>query len=233
MTIDELATALLKVNSKRFPVRHEPMGPISMIEIFTCEQGSPEWFQVRLGLPTGSEFGTVLASGRGGGESKTRRTYLYKLAAERITGDPMENYVSKDMERGKALEPEARAYYEMLNDVAIERIGFIKNGRTGCSPDGLIGKDGGLEIKVVLPHTLVAAHAHPSGTIPPEYVPQVQGNIWCSEREWFDFLLYCPKLPAFLVRVYRQQGFIDMLAESVEQFNNELDALVTKIKGVG
>ena len=88
---------------------------MSALEIFDCEQNSDEWLRVRMGMPTASEFSTVLTAGKGGGESKTRRTYLYKLAGERVTGEPMESYTNKYMERGKLMEGEARDYYVMLN----------------------------------------------------------------------------------------------------------------------
>src|SRR4029077_20378816 len=107
------------------------------IEVFDCIQGSPEWFTARLGLATASELATVLSTGRGGGESKTRRTYLYKLAGERITGTPMESYTNKYMERGTALEPEGRDYYAFLTNSKLQRVGFIKNTNKGCSPDSL------------------------------------------------------------------------------------------------
>jgi hypothetical protein len=72
------------------------------LEIITCEQGSPEWVRSRLGIPTASEFAAILTKGRGGAESKTRLSYLYKLAGERLTGEPMETVSSFHMERGQA-----------------------------------------------------------------------------------------------------------------------------------
>ncbi len=63
------------------------------LEIFECEQNSPEWYQARMGIPTASQFSTVLMTkGVKGGVSKTRQTYLYKLAGEILTGESMENY---------------------------------------------------------------------------------------------------------------------------------------------
>ena len=91
--------------------------------IIECEQNSPEWYAARLSLPTSSMFGTVMAKGKNGGESltrKTRRTYMLKLAGERITGEPMENYSNAYMERGKAMEAEARKYYSFLTDAEAE-----------------------------------------------------------------------------------------------------------------
>lgn len=125
------------------------------MEIINCEQGTPEWFKARAGMPTASEFQTVLMNGRGGGESKTRKTYMLKLAGEIITGEPMEQYTNVHMERGKIMEDEARGLYAFLKDAEPERVGFIVNGPKGCSPDSLIGDKGMIEIKTALPHILI------------------------------------------------------------------------------
>ena len=201
---------------------------MSAIEIFECEQGSPEWFSVRLGMPTASEFATLLSTGRSGGESKTRRTYLYKLAGERITGTPMESYTNKYMERGKALEPEARNYYAFLTNSKLQRVGFIKNTNKGCSPDSLIGNDGMLEVKTEAPHLLIERLE--TDKLPDDHYAQLQGNLWVSEREWIDALIYFPGMPASLKRVFRSDEYIKNLAIAVDKFNDELDSLVERIK---
>ena len=93
------------------------------MEIVRCEQNSDEWVKARLGLPTASQFSDVLAKGQG----KSRRTYMRKLAGERMTGEPAKGFRSADMERGHAMEPEARHYYEFQRGVTVERVGLIKN----------------------------------------------------------------------------------------------------------
>src|SRR6185437_290995 len=118
-----------------------------MIEIFDCDQNSEIWFQCRLGLPTASMFDAVLAKGKGGAESLTRSRYLRTLAAEIITGQPGEQFTTPAMERGKAMEADARNLYAFAHDVKPHLVGFIKNGPKGCSPDALIDSDGMIEIK--------------------------------------------------------------------------------------
>src|SRR4051812_4435301 len=108
------------------------------MEILNMDQGSPEWFAARAGIPTASMFATVMASGKNGGESKGRRTYMLKLAGEIITGEPMDNYSNGHMERGHVMEPEARDLYSFMTDAEPELVGFIRNGRKGASPDSLI-----------------------------------------------------------------------------------------------
>jgi hypothetical protein len=197
-------------------------------EIVDCDQGSPEWFAARMGIPTASEFATVMASGRGGGESKTRATYMRKLAGEIITGEPMENYANAHMERGNVMEDEARRDYAFTRNVEPQRVGFIRKGRTGCSPDSLIGDDGVLEIKTTLPHLLIERME--IGGFPPEHRAQCQGILWVTGRAWVDIKVYWPKMPDFVVRAERDDAYIAEIAEAVERFDYELRKLVERIR---
>lgn len=196
--------------------------------IIECAQNSPEWYAARLGIPTASEFSTVMAKGKDGGKSVTRRTYLMKLAGEILTGEPMESYTNVHMERGKEQELEAREAYELMKDVDTQQVGFVVNGDKGCSPDSLIGDDGGLEIKTALPHIQVERLLR--GELPTEHRHQVQGNMWVTERQWWDFVSYCPRLPLLIVRVPRDDGFIATLAGAVKDFNTELEQIVHAIR---
>ncbi|PDT71703.1 exonuclease [Bradyrhizobium ottawaense] len=199
--------------------------------IIDCEQGTPEWFAARLGIPTASEFSTVLAKGKDGGKSLTRKTYMLKLAGEILTGEPMEAYSNQHMERGKEQEAEAREAYELMKDIDCQRVGFIRNGDKGCSPDSLIGEDGGLEIKTALPHIQVERLL--KGDLPAEHRAQVQGSMWVAERQWWDFVSYCPRLPLLIVRVPRDDGYIATLAGAVKEFNAELANVVDAIRTAG
>lgn len=198
------------------------------VEIFDCDQNSPEWYQCRLGIPTASRFATVLASGRGGGESKTRREYLYKLAGEILTGEPMYNYQNDHMQRGHEMEDEARNMYVFLTDLEPNRVGFLRNGPKGCSPDSLIGNDGMLEIKTKLAH--LQCEVLDYDELPSEHKPQCQGQLWVAEREWVDFVSYWPKLPLFAKRAFRDEPYIKKLSAEVDRFNQELADLVEKIR---
>ncbi len=196
--------------------------------IHTCEQGTEEWFRVRAGMPTASEFSTVMMKGKGGGDSKTRRTYMLKLAGELITGEPMEHFTNVHMERGKVMEAEARDTYAMIKDVEPEQVGFIVNGPKGCSPDCLIGADGMAEIKTKLPHLQLDVLL--ADELPSEHRAQCQGALWVAEREWIDFISYWPKLPLFVKRVHRDEAYIATLSAAVDQFNEELAETVERIR---
>jgi hypothetical protein len=201
------------------------------MQIIECEQNSPEWYAARLGVPTASMFKTVMAVGPKGGKSATRVDYLNKLAGEILTGEPMANYVSPDMERGKVMEDEARDLYAFQNGVEPQRVGFIRNGNKGASPDSLLGDKGGLEIKSAAAHIQIERLL--DGGLPSEHKAQVQGSLWVAEREWWDFCSYCPKLPLFVVRVYRDEAYIAKIAHEVDLFNIELQQTVEYIRRYG
>lgn len=196
--------------------------------IYDCEQGSPEWFAIRAGIPTASEFATVMAKGRGGAESKTRRTYMLKLIGERLTGQPMEAYTNNHMERGKAMEAEARELYAMVRDVEPAAVGFMRRGDAGASPDSLIGDDGLVEIKTKLPHLQIEVLL--ANRLPPEHLAQVQGQLWISGRAWCDFVSYWPGLPLFVTRVHRDDIYIATIKAEVDEFLAEMAAITEQVK---
>lgn len=200
-----------------------------MIEILNCEQGTDEWRRARLGLPTASEFDTVQAKGRGGGESVTRRKYMLTLIGERLTGEiAPDGYSNAHMERGKLMEAEARAAYAFMADVEPQQVGFVRNGIAGASPDSMIGESGLLEIKTKLPH--LHLDVLQQDRLPPDHVAQVQGQLWVSGREWCDFVSYWPKLRLFVKRVHRDEQYIATLKIAVEQFTEELLRLEATFK---
>ncbi len=194
------------------------------MEILRIDQGTDEWYLARIGIPTASRFKDVLAKGEG----KTRRRYMLDLAGELITQEPAESYSNAHMERGKAMEDEARDLYCFMTNAELDRVGFIKRGDTGCSPDALIGESGGIEIKTKLPALQIECLL--ADKVPSEHAAQLQGFLWVAEREWVDFVSYWPRLPLFVKRVYRDEDYITNLAAEVARFNDELSALVEKIQ---
>ena len=197
------------------------------VEIIECEQNSPEWLAARLGIPTASMFSAILSKGEG----KTRRSYLLKLAGEVLTGEPTESYTNEYMERGHVMEAEAREFYSFMKDEDPVRVGFVRNGAKGCSPDSLIGASGLLEIKTKRSDLLIDVML--KDKFPAEHVAQCQGALWVTEREWIDLACYWPKLPLFVKRAYRDDAYIANLAFEVERFNEELAATVGCIKRYG
>lgn len=191
-----------------------------MLTILDCEQGTDAWRQARLGLATASEFHCLLASGRNGGESKTRRSYMLRLATEIVTGVPIETYCGPDMERGKAMEEKARDFYALMRDADPKRVGFIRNGQKGCSPDSLIGENGMLELKTQRGDLLMETIL--KDEFPSAHKAQCQGSLWIAERDHIDIAVFWPKMKLFVKRAYRDEAYIRQLADAVEIFNAEL-----------
>jgi hypothetical protein len=198
------------------------------LEVVDCDQGSDTWHACRAGLPTASEFATILAKGRGGGVSLTRAKYLRKLCAERVTGRVIQTWNGNaDTERGHEQEPEARKLYAFMRDVDPQLVGFMRRGPVGASPDSLIGSDGLLEIKSKRGD--IHIELLETGEMPPEHKAQVQGQLWVSGRKWVDFMSYSPGLPPFIQRIERDPIYIAELAKAVKVFLDELDVLTARI----
>src|SRR6185437_9658148 len=162
------------------------------------------------------------------GSSVTRRSYLYKLAGEIITGEPAESYSNDYMRRGQTMEAEARELYAFQKDAEPKLVGFVQNGRRGCSPDSLIGDDGLLEIKTKAPHLHIEAMLRDD--YPPEHKAQCQGALLVTERAWLDLAIYWPKLQLIVRRIERDETYIAQLSAAIDAFNAELDALVERIR---
>lgn len=194
------------------------------------EQGSEQWHELRLGKVTASRFKDVMAKGKG----LIRKSYMYQLAAEYITGEKEESYSNKYMEWGTENEAAARAMYELETDCTVEQVAFIKrNENVGASPDSLVGTDGLLEIKC--PKTTTQIETFLSGKVPSQHKPQIQGQLWVSEREWCDFLSFDPRINAksgyFCTRVYRNDKYIEELEQTISVFIEELKVMTDTLYG--
>lgn len=192
------------------------------------EQGGPEWFAARCGIATASRFSDVLAKIKNG-ESAERRKYRSMLVVERLTGRATKTaFESPAMRAGMEREPIARALYEYRRNVFVDQVGICLHdeGFAGASPDGLIGDDGGLEIKA--PEH--AAHLDylrlPANVAPAKYVAQIQGCMWITGRAWWDFASFHPEFPEHLQlivrRIPRDEGYVLRLEAEVRGFMEEV-----------
>ncbi len=194
-------------------------------------QNTDEWLKVRAGMQTSSKFQEVqLKPGPRGGIPKTRETYKYDLAGERLTGQPMPHYISADMERGHEREAEAGRLHQMLYDVEHVHVGFIKNGNCGGSPDALIDSDGMWENKDAIPR--IQIERLEAGVVPPEHETQLQGLLMVAQRQWIYFQSTCRGLPPLIIRVDRDERFIAALRVDIDEFEGELNELVAKIRSM-
>lgn len=198
-------------------------------------QGTPEWFAARAGKVTASKISAVMAKGRSGAPSATRKTYLGQLVAERLSGLSAQSFSSSAMDWGTETEPQARACYELETGQKIDEEGFVDHPRianAGASPDGLAGKDGLVEIKC--PNTATHIATLQGATIKPEYIKQMQFQMACTGRIWCDFISFDPRLPLELrmhtTRVLRDPDAIIAIEAAVSELLAEVDATVAALQ---
>lgn len=203
--------------------------------IESIEQGSSEWLELRLGKVTASKFKDVMTNGRGGKPSATAKSYMIKLVAEILRGEPMPFFESDAMKWGTETESQARAMYELKNDVDVKEVAFVQlNEFVGVSPDGLVGDDGLLEIKCPNTETQIKRFLEDTG-LPSDYEAQVQGQLWVTGREWCDFVSFDPRIDVeasyIQTRVYRDEEYIAKLEEKVSIFVEEMKLMINKLTG--
>lgn len=191
------------------------------------DQRSPEWWALRCGKPTASEFSSLVTSK--GEPSKSLAGYAMTLAIEKYAGKPVDAWEGNaHTDRGRELEARALELYEFTRDVEVTPVGFVTtdDGITGCSPDGLIGGEGMLEIKCLKGenHGEAIVYFQKHGRCQPKYIQQTQGQLMIAERKWCDLLFYHPELPALVIRQHPirelhaalRLGIRDVIAERDE-----------------
>lgn len=195
-------------------------------------QGSPEWRQMRCGKVTASRISDVMAQGQG----KSRASYARQLVAERLTGVPTEGFKSASMERGNEAEASAREAYEYHTGTFVDQVAFIDHptiDMSGASPDGLVGADGGVEIKC--PDSTTHIDTLQGKSIDGGYLKQIHWNMACTGRKWWDYISYDPRMkdPAmrlFIKRVHRDEAMIEAIESAVKDFLVDVRGTVGQIR---
>lgn len=206
------------------------------MKIATCAQRSDEWRALRAGRITASRAKDVLAKIKTG-EAADRRNYRMQILAERLTGIPQDSdYINGDMQWGIDHEDAARNAYEVRTGVLVHQVGLVMHDGlpVAASPDGLIDADGCSEIKC--PRTTTHIGYLSAGRCPPEYIAQVQMQLWIAERQWCDFVSFDPRLPAklqlFVHRVQRDDEYIKTLESEIVKFSDEVDAEIARLEAL-
>ena len=200
------------------------------------EQGSPEWFQMRLGKVTASRVADILAKTKTG-PSASRQNYLIELAIQRTTGIIQESYSNSAMEWGTQTEPQARVAYEINTNNFVDQVAFIDHPSIkwfGCSPDGLVSDRGLLEIKC--PNSATHWEYFKSKKPPQKYFIQMQAQIAVTNKDWCDFVSFDPRMPdrsqLLIVRVDRDEAFIVEMEDEIKKFLDEVEVEVNLMKGM-
>jgi putative phage-type endonuclease len=195
-------------------------------------QGTPEWLAERAGKVTASMISNVLMKP----ETAGFRDYQAQLVAEILTGKPQgSDFTSAAMQFGTDTEPLARSAYEAETGVAVDEVGFcqhLKIERSGASPDGLVGKDGLVEIKCPKVATHLAYLI--ADVVPAVYKNQMMWQMACTGRDWCDFVSFRPDLPEhlqlFIVRFKRDPARILELETAVINFLDGVDKMLSQLK---
>ena len=205
-----------------------------MIEMM--DQGTEEWFTIRIGKVTASRVADVIAKTKTG-YSASRDNYMAQLVCERLTNQKGESFSNAAMQWGTETEPLARISYEVAHNVLVDEVGFVPHPTiemAGASPDGLVGDDGLLEIKC--PNTATHIETLLSQGVPGKYNTQMQFQMACTGRQYCDFVSFDNRLPAelqlFVKRVPRDEVFIRLIESEIVQFLAELDDKINKLMKV-
>ncbi len=174
------------------------------MKIHNFEQRSSEWYEIRKGKMTASNAQAIGNCGKG------LESYILQVMSEYYEMTPEEKYTNSQLERGIELEEQARDIYEMLNNAKVEQVGFIEGDEySGCSPDGLIGEDGGLEIKCH--NNLTHFKLLLDKKIDSGYLWQIQMNLFITGRKWWDYMAYNPN--------FKENMFIERVEPDAEMFD--------------
>lgn len=202
-----------------------------MTIITDIEQGSEEWKNLKLGRPSASRANEIITSQGKPTAKNTRLNYMYELAAEIITQQRVEGFKSSAMETGNEREDESRTAFELKTGLEIEQVGVVYKDEKKeilCSPDGLINRKEGLELKNVLPKTQIKRLIN--NILPTEYIVQVQFSMYITGFKKWHFFSYCPGLRSLHIEAARDEKFIELLDIEIKMFLADLKELVEKIK---
>jgi hypothetical protein len=202
------------------------------MKIHDVEQGSGPWLALRLAIPTASEFDQLITPLWKIKTGEAPKTYLYQKICEKFMGAFADGGSSFAMGQGSIMEHEALPWFSFTHEMPVTRVGFCTtdDGRIGCSPDGLIGEDGGIEIKC--PSAQTHLRYWVEGVLPKEHAAQVHGSMYVTGRKFWYFLSYSRQFPAVLIRVERDEKIQEVIDEALCTFLSEYDELYLKLKTI-
>ena len=198
------------------------------MKIHNFEQRTEDWYNIRKGKMTASNADTIIANGKG------LETYIYNLMAEYYSSAEKENYINADMQRGIDLEPEARLEFEFYTNLDVQEVGFIEyNEFIGVSPDGLIGDDGLIEIKC--PNDSVYFKLLLSDNIKPEYIAQMQMQMYVTDRQYCYFVSYNPNFEKslYIKKINRDEEMIEKLKKGLDKGTELIKEIKKNFRKVG
>lgn len=199
------------------------------------EQGTAEWKAQRCGKITASRFSDVMSFLKNGKPSESRQKYMREIVFEILSGVPKQCAQGQALKWGSEIEQFAREAYELKTGSFVYPSEFITHPTIdfiGCSPDGLVGEEGGIEIKCPYDEgkhiqTLLEG-------VPQEHIPQIQGNLFVTNRKWWDFVSFDPRQAEghrmYVERVLRDEDYISNLSKEICIFYKEVQEMIDVLK---
>ncbi len=199
------------------------------MKILSMPQGSGEWLQARLGLITASEADALVTPLGKVKVGEAPETYLIKKVCEKFLGYSSDDAGSFAMTQGTIIESVAIPYFEFTTGLPVQRVGLClaDDGRSACSPDGLIGEDGGLEVKSPQPEK--ALRTILAGKVPLEHVIQVQFSLYVTQRAWWKYLSFSRQFAPLIIHVEPDPKIQDAIKEAVSIFGEKYDPIISKL----
>lgn len=201
--------------------------------ILDLEQGSEAWKAARCGSLGGSRFHEAIAKTKSGWGA-SRANLAAELVIERLTGQPVEKFVTAAMQAGTDNEPAARSLYEFMTDSTVEQVGLYTHPtieHAHYSPDGIVSDDGLIEIKAPLPATHLKTIL--SEEIDGKYLTQIAWGFAVTGRKWCDYISFCPAFPGdmqiWTKRVYRDDALVAELEKEARVFLADVDATIARL----
>ena len=207
------------------------------MKTFNMPQGSKEWNDIRLGVLTASEIDALITPEWKPRTGEGVKTYLYTKIAEKLlikveddTGDGAPSWAA---DQGKILENTAIPWFEFETDLTVERVGFClsDDGRIGCSPDGLVGDNAGIETKCPQPHYQVRYLL--GQAVPKQYLGQVHMSMLVTGRPYWYFVSYSQNLPKLAIKVERDEEIQEKLRDVIDSFLADFDREYEKVRDLG
>lgn len=200
------------------------------MRIISCRQGTPEWFAARLGVVTASEVDALISPTWKVRDGAGVETYLCTKLCEKLLGYSPDAATTHAMDMGNLIETIALPWFTAVHETEVQRVGFCvsDDGKIGASPDGLIGTDGGIEIKSPTPPVHLKYLLR--GKVSPEYLAQVHFSMYVTGRKWWKFLSFSRQFPTLLIHVERDEKIMAAIESALASFFTQFDAEFARLK---
>lgn len=168
---------------------------------YDLEQNTDAWLKLKRGVLTASNISKVLTPAK---LEITKTTgYLHEFCRQLVDDMPYGDFSTRHTDRGHIEEVFALQVYE-ANFGGLKRCGFVENTKhgfkIGCSPDALVGDDGGVQVKSFTPNVQFGNIVEDE--IDNTHMLQIQMELFVTERQWWDVIYQSSGTHQIVTRVF-------------------------------